>query len=541
MNGNIAAGRLLCKKKPRERPDFSYSLLSGKLNHSRVNLNKVFGLRSLLGRMKKTSHYKWWAVVSIATGTLVTVADIGEVNVAMPTIADEFSSNLSTVQWLATGYLVATSALLMPMGRLSDMIGRKRVYLWGLLIFTLGSGLAGIAPNLPALIMFRILQGMGIGLVHGNQMAIMASIFPAEERGKALGLHMTLVGTALIIGPAIGGVFVDTFGWRSVFFLNVPLGILCTLAPFLILNEKEIMQSGPRARFGEFDWLGSFLSSGVLVLLVLGLTNPFDWAVEYSMAILASCAGLLATFILWETKTSTPVLDMALFKTSIFSLGVSARSISFVAAASILFLMPFYFQGVKGYSPSQTGLIMTSIAFGMVIVAPIAGRLSDRYGSRPFTVAGALISVSGLLILSRITADTPLSMIMLGILLQSSGMGMFTAPNASSILSGVSRRSYGVVSGFVQLIRTGSTVTGIAIATLVIIATMSALGLEATLEGFAAGVSPEIGNAFTAGLRRVYLIMAGLQVLVAILSLIRGRVATRQELEEDSPTASGNA
>ena len=126
MNGNIAAGRLLCKKKPRERPDFSYSLLSGKLNDSRVNLNKVFGLRSLLGRMKKTSHYKWWAVVSIATGTLVTVADIGEVNVAMPTIADEFSSNLSTVQWLATGYLLATSALLMPMGRLSDMIGRKR-------------------------------------------------------------------------------------------------------------------------------------------------------------------------------------------------------------------------------------------------------------------------------------------------------------------------------------------------------------------------------------------------------------------------------
>ena len=333
----------------------------------------------------------------------------------------------------------------------------------------------------------------------------------------------------------------DTFGWRSVFFLNVPLGILCTLAPFLILNEKEIMQSGPRARLGEFDWLGSFLSSGVLVLLVLGLTNPFDWAVGYSMAILASCAGLLATFILWETKTSTPMLDVALFKTSIFSLGISARSISFVAVASVLFLMPFYLQGVKGYSPGQTGLIMTSIAFGMVIVAPIAGRLSDRYGSRPFTVAGALISVSGLLILSRITADTPLSMIMLGILLQSSGMGMFTAPNASSILSGVSRRSYGVVSGFVQLIRTGSTVIGIAIATLVIIATMSALGLEATLEGFAGGVSPEIGNAFTSGLRRVYLIMAGLQVVVAILSLIRGRVVTRPELEEDSHKASGNA
>ena len=497
-------------------------------------------MRSILERMRKSSHYKWWAVASIATGTLVTVADIGEVNVAMPTIADQFGSNLSTVQWLATGHLLATSALLMPMGRLSDMIGRKRVYIWGLLIFTLGSGLAGIAPNLTALIMARILQGMGVGLVHGNQMAIMASIFPAEERGKALGFHMTLVGTALIIGPAIGGVFVDAFGWRSVFFLNIPLGILCTLAPFLILNEKQITQTGAKARIGEFDWLGSFLSSAILVLLVLGLTNPFGWAMEYSMVILASCAGLLAIFVIWETRTTNPMLDMALFKTSIFSLGVSARSISFVAAATILFLMPFYLQGVKGYSPGEAGLIMTTIAFGMVVVGPLAGRLSDRYGPRPFTVAGALISVAGLLILSRITADTPLTTIMLGIMLQSSGMGMFTAPNASSILSGVSRRSYGVVSGFVQLIRTASTVTGIALATLIIIATMSTLGLDATLEGFSGGVSPEIGNAFTSGLRRVYLIMAGLQVVVAILSLIRGRIVKNIELEaEAAPEASG--
>ena len=186
--------------------------------------------------------------------------------------------------------------------------------------------------------------------------------------------------------------------------------------------------------------------------------------------------------------------------------------------------MPFFLQGVAGYSPGQTGMIMTSIAVGMVVVGPIAGRLSDKYGPRPFTVGGALISMSGLLILSQVSRDMPLPIIMLGILLQSSGMGMFTAPNASSILSGVSRSSYGVVSGFVQLIRTGSTVTGIAVATLIITAAMSAVGLSATLEGFSEGVNVEVGDAFTTGLQQVYLVMAGLQAGVAVLSLIRGRM-----------------
>ncbi len=476
------------------------------------------------GGFKIGRNYKWWALASVATGTLVTVADMGEVNVAMPTIADQFSSNLSTVQWLATGHLVATSALLMPMGRLSDMIGRKKVYLWGLMIFTLGSLLAAFAPNLSLLIMCRILQGMGVGLVHGNQMAIMTSIFPAEERGKALGMHMTLVGAALIIGPAIGGVMIDAFGWRSIFFLNVPLGILCTLAPFLILNESSITQSRVKARFGNFDFMGSLLSSAVLLLMVMGLANPFGLPFQMAALLLILCALLLGVFVLWETRTANPMLDMLLFKTSIFSLGVSARCLSFIAAASILFLMPFFLQGVAGYSPGQTGMIMTSIAVGMVVVGPIAGRLSDKYGPRPFTVGGALISMSGLLILSQVSRDMALPIIMLGILLQSSGMGMFTAPNASSILSGVSRSSYGVVSGFVQLIRTGSTVTGIAVATLIITAAMSAVGLSATLEGFSEGVSVEVGDAFTTGLQRVYLVMAGLQAGVAVLSLIRGRM-----------------
>lgn len=490
-------------------------------------------MAQLLSRVKESPNYKWWAAGAIATGTLVTVADIGEVNIAMPTIADRFNSELSTVQWLAIGYLLATSALLMPMGRLSDMIGRKKVYIWGLLIFTLGAGLAGTAPNLPLLILFRVLQGMGIGMVHGNQMAIMTSVFPPEERGKVLGFHLTMVGTALIIGPAIGGVMVGAFGWRSVFLINVPLGLLGLLAPLLVLDEGKITQAVPGTDQGGFDWVGAFLSSAALLTFVMGLTNPWDWALGVSFTLLAISVALVGVFILWERKTAAPMLDMALFQTRIFSLGVAARAMSFVAAATIMFLMPFYLQGVAGYSPVQAGLILTSIALGMAIVGPIAGRLSDRFGWRPFTVAGASLSAIGLFTLSRISVDTALAIVMLGILLQSSGMGMFSAPNASSILSGAPRRSYGVVSGFVQLLRTASTVTGIAIATLVITATMSSLGFEGSLKGFSEGVGPEIGGAFTSGLRTVFLSMAGLQVAVVVLSLVRGRSAEEPVLEKD--------
>lgn len=480
-------------------------------------------LHNLILKVKGSSNYKWWVILCVEIGTLVTVADIGEVNVAMPTIADRFSTDLSTVQWLATGYLLATSTLLMPMGRLSDIMGRKRIYVWGLLIFTLGALLACTASNLQALILFRMFQGMGIGMVHGNQMAIISSIFPSEERGKALGIHMTMVGIALIIGPAVGGVLVDSLGWRSVFYINVPLGLLCAVAPMLVMEDGKISKGNNIHENEAFDWLGGVLSSIVLVTLVIGLTNPLGWTWAYTVILLTICGVSMAGFLYWETKTPNPMLNLKLFQQRIFLLGVSARTISFLAAASIIFLMPFYLQGVVGYSPGRTGIIMTSIAFGMVVVGPIAGRLSDRYGPRPFTVIGALLSVIGLLVLSRITIESSLSVILIGICLQSCGGGMFMAPNASAILSGVPRQSYGVVSGFIQLVRTASTVLGIAITTIIIVMTMSSLGFEANLAGFSDGAERNIASAFTQGFKKVFIAMAAVQSVAVILSLVAGR------------------
>jgi MFS family permease len=351
---------------------------------------------------------------------------------------------------------------------------------------------------------------------------------------------MTLVGTALIIGPVLGGVLVDAFGWRSVFYINVPLGALCVLPGFLVLDEGRIMQGASKDRRGGFDWLGAILSSAALLTFLVGMTNPLDWAVGYSVAVLAAGAGLVVAFVLWELRTPYPMFDLSLFKIPIFSLGVTARAFAFTTSSVTFLIMPFYLQGVRGYSSAGAGLIIATVAVGMVTIGPMAGRLSDRFGWRFFNVGGAAISVAGLLVLSQMTENSSLYLIILGIGLQSIGMGMFSAPNSSSILSGVPRGNYGVISGFVQLLRTGSTVTGVAIAAVVISVTMSSMGFEPNLKEISDGADPEVGRAFVSGLRTVYLAMAGLQMLAVIISLIKPKVAVPLAPEEQPAHQTGD-
>jgi EmrB/QacA subfamily drug resistance transporter len=484
---------------------------------------------SLEATYNNNSTYKWWAVSALGVGTLTTVGQFGEVNVAMPTIAHYFDSDLSMVHWVFTGNVMAISAFLMPMGRLSDIVGRKTVYLCGLLVFVLATGMCALAPNLGSLIAFRILHGISLGMIEGNQLAIMTSIFPSKERGKALGLHMTLVGTALIVGPLLGGVLVDSFGWRAVFYINVPLGLIVFIPGFLILDEQRMNQTPTKQSYRGFDILGAGLSSSALLLFLIGMSNPLGLSATYNIVCLFLALLLLGVFVLWETKTSFPMLDMSLFRVPLFSLGVGARTISFISGAAVFFLMPFYLQGVVGYTASKTGLILITLALGMVLMGPIAGRLSDQFGSRPFTVIGATLSATGLFVLSRITEDTTLPIIIFGITLQSIGAGMFTAPNTNSILSSVPRASYGIAAGFVQLLRTSSTVTGIAIATAMITATMVSLGVDSNLKSLSEGIDTETRSAFVIGLRNTYMAMAFLQLVAVAISAMKTQMVSERD------------
>ena len=396
--------------------------------------------------------YKWYAYFAIAIGLFTSVADMGSVVVALPTISEHFATDMPTAQWILIGYSLSISALLLPMGRLSDLVGRKRVYLLGFGLFVLAALLAGSACSVPLLVTARVLMGVGSAMVQGTSMAIVVSAFPEAERGKALGLQMSAVGSGGVAGPVIGGLIVGTFGWRGVFYTTAILGLVAIVAAQFILTGGH--RETTTRRLG-FDWLGAVLSSLVLVTFLLAVSNgaSIGWTSPPILIVSFAVVGLLVVFTWWELATLNPMLDVRLFKRMLFALGALTRFVSFLGVSSVRFLIPFYLQTVRGYASQHVGLIVVPSAVAMILTGPLGGRLSDRFGWRLPSVGGLLVSALGLLLLSRLTELTPLSLVVTALVVQSSGSGVFGAPNSSSVLSTVVREQYGVVSGFLNLVR----------------------------------------------------------------------------------------
>jgi len=475
--------------------------------------------------VKQGSNYKWLVFFSVGLGTFMSVVDHGSVNIALPTIATHFKADLPTVQWVALGYALAISAFLLPAGRMADQFGRKESYIAGFVIFGVGSAAAGMAPNLWSLITLKILTAAGSALVMANGMAIMTSVFPAAERGKAVGTHMTIVGSGSIFGPVLGGVLVEALGWRSVFFINVPIAMLGVASSLVILDAKSLAQASKDGRKGSFDWLGAGLSAGALVIFLTAMTSGHEagWGSPVIVTGLAAAAGLMAGFIWWQTKARSPMLELALFRNRTFSIGATAGFISFLSGSSVWFLMPFYLQKVLGYNPGATGLIMVASAASMAVMGPIAGRLSDRYGHKIFNVSGALMISAGLFMVTRLTEASSLGLVVPALVMHGLGNGMFQASNHSSMLGAVEPKRYGVASAFVNLNRNTASVTGIAIATTIVVVTMGNMGYEPSLDAVSEGGGVGVAHAFTVGLQRAYM-MAGVVMLVGmVLTLFKGK------------------
>ena len=471
----------------------------------------------------RSTNYKWWAFLAVEIGTFASVMDQGSVIVALPTIADHFKTDLPTVQWVMVVYALTISALLLPMGRLSDLIGRKRVYIAGFVIFVLGSALAGFSTDIKILIAARLIQGIGSAMTQGTGLAIVTSAFPGNERGKVMGLYLSVVGMGSIAGSPLGGFLVDALSWRWVFYATIGTGTLATLAPLIILDGRRVAEDGQRSRF---DWPGAALSTGTLVTFLMAMTNGprIGWMSPYVLGAEALFVALLATFIWWELRTPSPMLDLRLFKGKLFSLGVAAGFLSFVGSTPVRFLMPFYLQKVLEYSAAEIGLILIPVSLCMIITGPVSGRLSDRYGWRIFNVGGMILSASGLLILSRVTEDSHLAVVMVAMMLQNAGMGMFDTTNNSSIMGAVARERYGVVAGLLNLVRNSANVTGIAIATAIVTAIMASMGHPPTLQAVvdAAGSDTDVIGAFTSGLRTAYLVMGSLLLAGMVVSYLKG-------------------
>ena len=474
----------------------------------------------MISSLRSSPSFKWWVFATIAVGTFISVVDHGSVLIALPEIEEHFNSDLPTVQWVVVGNALAISALILPMGRLGDLVGRKWVYTGGLVIFVAASALAGMAFNLPWLISAKAFQGVGSAMIQGNGMATVISAFSGSERGKALGTHMSVVGSGAIAGPAIGGLLVASFGWQSVFYVNVPIGILTILISWSFLPTSREAAAGERSS-GRFDWAGAALSATALLVFLLVVSNVhrLGWTSSPVLLGVVATLVLLAVFVWWELRTPWPMLDLRLFQRKLVAIGSAAAWLSFMGMSSSRFMMPFYMQRVLEINPRDVGLLLIPPALCMVLIGPVSGRLSDRFGWRTLTVSGLSLSmVASIAIALTLTDASPVVFIVVMLMLQSCGMALFNSPNQSSLLSAVERSQYGVIAGLTQLIRNSANVTSIAVATTVVVVTMGTYGVEPSLDA----VSPSVAFAFVDGLRWAFVLMGAMLFVGVVLAVIRG-------------------
>ncbi len=480
-------------------------------------------------------NYRYWAFGALALGLFASVSDLGSVTVALPSISAHFGTNLPTTQWVVIGYTLTISAFLLPMGRLADIAGRKRIYLLGFALFIVGVAAAGMSPNISVLIAAKVVQGFGAAMTQGTSMAMIIASFPGKERGKALGLQMSIVGAGGVAGPAIGGLLVGELGWRWVFFGTAILAVIATAAAAVVIDSARSGQStGKRS---EFDWSGAALSTAALIAFLQAMTwgPTLGYGSPIILGTFAAFGALLTAFVFRELRTPSPMMDVRLFGRRLFSLGVLASYLNFLGMQSVRFLMPFYLQAVMGLSPTTVGLVIVPGAVAMIITGPLSGRLSDRFGWRWFTVGGMLVSAAGLFTLTMLRPDSPLSLAMAGMIMQSAGIGIFNAPNNSSVLSAVEPSKYGVVSGFLNLVRNTGNLSSIAVATALVTMTMGSLGYEPSLASVSADGGDGLLTAFTSGLRVAYRTMAVIVLIGAVVSLFKGNTYRTIDEPESEP------
>ena len=445
--------------------------------------------------------------------------DMGSIQVALPVIESYFETDLSTVQWVVVAYALAICVLLLPMGRLGDLIGRKQVYMIGFSIYVASAALCCISPNIVLLICFRIGQGIGSAMIQSNAMAMVISAFGDNERGKALGSNMSVVGSGFIVGPALGGLLVSVLDWRAVFFINVPVGLIAILVSVLVLNSNKNDQAPVSDK--RFDWLGAILSGCALLvlLLVVGNGSKIGWSSPVVFLGIVLFLASTVFFIFWELRYPAPMLELRLFKKRLVALGVTAGWLSFFGISAARFLLPFYLQKLIGLTPGQVGLLLIPAAVCMIIFGPISGRLSDKFGWRNLTMGGmALSSSASFVLVATLSENTSVVLIAAMLMVQSMGTGLFNSPNNSSIFSAVERSDFGVMSAVTQLVRNSANVTSVALATSIVVTVMAFQGYEPTLDA----VSPQVAGAFVDGLKLAFFVLGCFTVVGFVIAFVCG-------------------
>lgn len=402
---------------------------------------------------------KWWVMASVAIGIFLSTIDGSIVNVALPTLARELKAPFAAVQWVVLAYLLVLVSLMMVAGRLADLYGKKPLYTLGFVVFTLGSVSCGLSSGVHWLVLSRVIQAIGASLLMALGAAIVTEVFPAQERGRAMGLNGLMVSVGLVSGPTLGGLILGAFTWHVIFFVNLPLGIVGILMVLKFVPSHSLRSQQ------AFDWRGALLLFAALLCFLLAITlgprRSFASPLSVTLG-LASIVGFVA-FARTELTVKDPLVDLGMFRNSTLATNVVTGSMVFVASAGLVFLLPFFLQNVQGRSPRDAGLLLITGPIMIGLTSPISGWLSDRVGSRPLTIAGLVILVVAYAVISTLTEHTSTLVYIGKVMWLGMGMGTFQSPNNSAIMGSVPRDRLGVASGLLSLTRTLGQTTGVAL------------------------------------------------------------------------------
>ena len=459
---------------------------------------------------------KWLVLSLVAVGIFMSTLDGSIVNVALPTIMAELSVPLTTVKWVVVIYLLTVSSLLLFFGRLSDIRGRRWVYCRGLAVFSLGSLLCGLSPGATWLIIWRALQGLGAAMIMACTPALVVDVFPLQERGRALGMVGMVVAGGLTMGPALGGILLQFFHWRVIFYINVPVGAAAAAATVMLLR------GGPETIAHEpIDWPGTILLMVCFPALLTALSRGEEWGYASPPTLGLACVFVvcLRLFIVAETRSRFPIVEPALFSVRLFSVSIAAAVTLFISLFTISFIMPFYLVNPAGFPMAKTGGVLVIPFFFLFIFAPLAGTLSDKIGSRLLCTLGLSCMAFSLLSFAWMPAGTDVWPVAWRLALAGIGTATFTSPNSAAAMSAVVRERRGIAAALVATARNLGMVFGVAAAAVIFNTSFQKASGGQSLQNY----HPGMENAFMTAFHHVMLWGAGVAVFGAVLSAFRGK------------------
>lgn len=455
-----------------------------------------------------TQGQKNVALIVILCMTLMEMLDTTIANVALPTLQKAFGVDMALVQWVSSTLLVVSCAFLLPFGRLGDIVGKVRVFQFGVITFTIGSTLSALAPSLPVLIAARAVQGVGIAASMANNQGIITEMF-AESRGRALGLLATFTALGAMSGPIIGGSLVSV-SWRIIFMINVPIGIVSFLAGLKILPNRRPTEQR------RFDVKGAVLLAPAILLFFAAITLMQKGFAPLHAAMIAAAVVLLVLFVLVERREAEPLINMEVFKNPGFDACLLTAVLVFLALSGITVISPFYLQQAMGIAPGVAGAIVATYSLVNAIVGPISGTISDKIGCNIPVVAGAAVFSLGLAAFSSMSLETPIPLIVAIMMGTSLGSAIFQAPNNSLIMSHAKPEMLGFVGSLGNLMRYLGQSLGITVSLALLYGNMSTIAGERVT-----AYIPERPDVFIAGMSRTFLILMGLVIVGIVISLVR--------------------